>query len=181
MKIAGYALSALAFGAELAVLGPRAKADDPSACQAVLEAVIKQTTVPVHQKITIESAAAPGKPIQSETIHVGDTLYMQVRGQWMARPYDARKAAEDARQAMLKAEHSCTRVGSEAVDGQPATLYSVQSRTATGSTDSRIWISPSTGLPLRQRTVMLEQGATKMQHEVGFDYTNVRAPAGGAH
>jgi len=181
MKIAGYALSALAFGGELAVLGPRAKADDPSACQAVLEAIIKQTTVPVHQKITIESAAAPGKPIQSETIHVGDTLYMQVRGQWMARPYDARKAAEDARQAMLKAEHSCTRVGTEAVDGQPASLYSVQSKTATGSTDSRIWISPSTGLPLRQRTVMLEQGATKMQHEVGFDYANVRAPAGVAH
>src|SRR6188768_935356 len=38
-----------------------ARADD-AACQAVLQSVIKQAAVPVHQKITIESAAAPGKP-----------------------------------------------------------------------------------------------------------------------
>ena len=176
MRISGRELSALAFGAALFVLAPEAHADDP-ACQAVLEAVIKQTAVPVHQKITIESAAAPGKPIQSEMIHVGDTLYMQVRGQWMARPYDRQKAVEDARQAMLKADHSCTRVGSVAVGGQPAELYSVQSKSATGSTDSRVWISSATGLPLRQHTVMVEQGTTKMQHEVAFDYANVRAPA----
>lgn len=168
----------LVFAAALVVLVPQANADD-AACRAVLEAVIKQTTVPVHQKITIESAAAPGKPIQSEMIHIGDTLYMQVRGQWTARPYDRKKAAEDARQAMLKADHSCTRVHSEAVDGQSAELYSVQSKSATGSTDSRVWISSSTGLPLRQHTVMLEQGTTKMQHEVAFDYADVRAPTGG--
>ena len=98
----------------------------------MLQAVLKQAAVPVHQKVTIESAAAPGKPMQNEMIRLGDTLYMQARGQWMARPYDAAKAADDARQAMTKGEHSCTRVRSEAVDGQPAELYSVQSKTATG-------------------------------------------------
>ena len=98
----------------------------------MLQSVIKQAAVPVHQKITIESAAAPGKPIQSETIHLGDMLYMQIQGRWMTRPYDAAKAAEDARQAMTKAEHTCTRVRSEAVDGQPAELYSVQSKMPTG-------------------------------------------------
>ena len=41
------------------------RADD-AACQAVLQAVIKQSSVPVHQKVTVESAAAPGKPMQNE-------------------------------------------------------------------------------------------------------------------
>ena len=96
-----------------------ARADD-AACQAVLQSVIKQAAVPVHQKITIESAAAPGKPIQSETIHLGDTLYLQIQGRWMTRPYDAARAAQDARQAMAKAEHTCTRVRSESTDNPPS-------------------------------------------------------------
>ena len=173
----GYLLGAPVLAAALVVLAPQVWADN-AACQAVLEAVIKQAAVPVHQKISIESAAAPGKPIQSELIRVGDTLYMQVQGKWMARPYDGKKAAEDARQAMQKAEHTCTRVRSEAVDGQAAEFYSVQSKSATGSTDSQIWIASATGLPLRQHTVMLEQGTIKMQHVVRFDYANVRAPEG---
>jgi hypothetical protein len=163
--------------ATFGVLWAPVHADD-AACQAVLQAVLKQTAAPVHQKVTIESAAAPGKPMQNEMVRLGDTLYMQARGQWMARPYDAAKAAEDARQAMTNGEHSCTRVRSEAVDGQPAELYSVQSRTATGGSDSQIWISTASGLPLRQTVVMLEQGTVKLKHEVRSDYTNVRAPAG---
>src|SRR3954470_12931225 len=77
--------------------------------------------------------------------------------------------AGDARQAMEKAEHSCARLRSEPVDGQPADLYNVQSKTAAGSSASQIWISSATGLPLRQSTTM-EQGATKMKHEARFDY-----------
>lgn len=177
MKIVGESLAVFVCTAALAVLAARPLLADDAGCKAVLDAVIKQTTVPVHQKITIESAAAPGKPLHSEMIHLGDTLYMQVRGQWMARPYDGKKSAEDARQAMQKADHTCTRVGSEQVEGQAAELYSVQSTSATGTTDSRIWISSSTGLPLRQQTTMDEQGATRMKHEVSFDYANVAAPA----
>jgi len=87
----------------------------------------------------------------------------------------------DARQAMQKAEHSCTKVRSEAVDGQPADLYSVEAKTASGGTESQIWISSASGLPLRQHTTMREQGGAKGQHDVRFDYTNVRAPQGISH
>lgn len=175
--IAGRLPSVALFVIACSVAGVGARADD-AACQAVLQAVLKQTAAPVHQKVTIETAAAPDKPMQNEMIRLGDTLYMQMRGQWMARPYDAAKAAEDARQAMTKGEHSCTRVRSEAVDGQPAELYRVQSKTATGGSDSQIWISTASGLPLRQAVTMLEQGTVKLKHEVRSDYANVRAPAG---
>ena len=63
-------------------------------------------------------------------------------------------------------------------DGQPAELYRVQSKTAAGGSDTQIWISAATGLPLRQTVAMLEQGTVKPKHEVRSDYTNVRAPAG---
>lgn len=165
------------FATVLAIMAAPGRADD-AACQAVLQAVLKQTSAPVHQKVTIETAAAPDKPMHNEMIRLGDTLYMPARGQWMARPYDAAKAADDARQAMTKGEHSCTRVRSEAVDGQPAELYRVQSKTATGGSDTQIWISTATGLPLRQTVAMLEQGTVKLKHEVRSDYANVRAPAG---
>ena len=180
MRTIGRRIAILALSAMLGVFSRGAAAAD-EACQAVLDAVIKQATVPVHQKVSIESAAAPGKPLQSEMIRTGDTLYMQIRGQWTSRPYDGQKAAADARQAMQKAEHGCIGVRSEAVDGQPAELYSVRSKTASGGTESQIWISPTTGLPLRQHTVMLENGAAKARHVVLFDYANVRAPAGITH
>jgi hypothetical protein len=177
MRAIGRQLFIVALGTVLGASARDAVADE-AACQTVLDAIIKQAAVPVHQKISIESAAAPGKPLQSETIRTGDTLYMQIRGQWTSRPYDSQKAASDARAAMQKAEHSCERVKSEAVENQPAELYSVQSKTASGGTESQIWISHASGLPLRQHTVMLEQGNAKSQHDVRFDYANVAAPQG---
>jgi hypothetical protein len=148
---------------------------DAAACKAVLDSVIKQASVPVHQKITIENAAAPGRKIDSELIRTGDTLYMQIRGQWTKRPYDPAKAAEDARTAMQKAEHDCTRTGSESVGGQAADVYAVHSHGPEGDSQSKVWISSSSGLPLRQHTEMTAQGH-KMQHEATYDYANVKAP-----
>ena len=154
-----------------------AHADD-AACQRVLDAIIKQGSTPVHQKVSIESAAAPGRPILSEVIRTNDTMYMQIRGQWMTKAYDPQVSATEARAAMQKAPHTCTRLRSEAVDGQAADLYSVQSKTETFSTDAQIWISSASGLPLLQRTEMHTGGGGSNRHEVRFDYSNVTPPAG---
>jgi hypothetical protein len=150
------------------------RADD-AACQAVLAAIAKQTTVPTHQKIAMEVADAPGKPILSETIHVGDMFYRQDHGEWTSTPYDAAKQAEQVRQALKKTEHSCTRLRSEVVGSKPAELYGVQTKMPSGGSETQIWISAATGLPLRQLT-MMEQGTTRVKHEVNFDYDNVKAP-----
>ncbi|MSP74773.1 MAG: hypothetical protein EXR12_01415 [Rhodospirillaceae bacterium] len=52
----------------------------------------------------------------------------------------------------------------------------VQSKTEQSTTDSQIWISNSTGLPLRQHIEM--SGAARSRHEARFDYTNVCTPMG---
>lgn len=168
----GHGLSVFVFSMTLGLWAGVARADDP-ACQAVLDAVIKQAGVPVRQLITIESAASPGKPLKSEMIRMADTIYMQVGGQWVARPYDSQKAVSDSRQAMQKAAYTCARLRSDTVDGKQATLYSVQTKSEQGTTDAEIWIAAD-GLPIRQHTVM--QGPNKTRHEVRFDYTNVTAP-----
>lgn len=165
-------LSLLVFSMALGLSATGVRADD-AACQAVLDAVIKQAGVPVRQMITIESASSPGKPLKSEIIRLGDTLYMQIGSQWVTRPYDSQKAVSDSRQSMQKATHTCARVRSDTVDGKQATLYSVQTRGEQGATNSEIWIGAD-GLPIQQHTDM--QGPSKSRHEVRFDYANVTAP-----
>jgi hypothetical protein len=59
MRAIGRQLSTLVLGTVLGAFGRDATADD-AACQTVLDAIVKQAAVPVHQKISIESAAAPG-------------------------------------------------------------------------------------------------------------------------
>jgi hypothetical protein len=166
-------LSSLILAAALALPAGIAKADD-AACQPVLDAVIKQAGVPVRQVITIESAAAPGKPLRGEIIRLGDTLYMRAGSEWIAKPYDARKAVSDSTQALQKSPHTCTRVRVDTFDGKEATLYRVQTSGAQGPTVSEIWIGGD-GLPVRQQTDV--QGADKAQHKVRFEYANVTAPA----
>lgn len=149
---------------------------DEAACKAVLDAIVKLATTPVRQKVSIEGAG--GRVIQSELIHLGDRMYMQLQGRWLAKPYDGQKIASDARQAMDKSEHSCTRAGSEAVEGQPALVYTIRSKTAQGSSESKVWISPSSGLPLRQHTTQIEGAAAGGKHDVLYDYKDVKAPPG---
>ena len=148
---------------------------DEAACKAVLDSVIKQATLPVHQKVVIENAAAPAGKIDSEVIRTGDAIYMQIRDQWKKLPYDPTKATQDARTAMEKSRHECTKVRSETVAGQAADVYAVTSHGPEGDSQSEIWISASSGLPMRQHSEMVVQGH-KVRHEVTSDYANVKAP-----
>ena len=145
-------------------------------CKAVLDAVTKQTTVPVRQKMEMESTQAPGRKMQSELVRIGDTLYMQLAGQWHKRPYDAAKTVADAQEAMRKSNHSCEKVRRETVNGEAADLYKVHSEGPQGTSDAEIWLSVASGLPLRQHTQMTPPSGAKMQHDVTYEYSNVKAP-----
>ena len=71
MGAIGRQLSIVALGTVLGAFGRDAAADD-AACQTVLDAIIQQAAVPVHQKISIESTAAPGKPLANWGLHLID-------------------------------------------------------------------------------------------------------------
>jgi hypothetical protein len=146
-------------------------------CTAILDAIVKMSTTPVRQKVSI---LMPGgrPPLQSEVLHTKDTMYMQVAGHWAARPYDGAKIAADARQALAASEHTCSRDGSEPVDGQPATVYRMETATPKGKSQAKIWIAPTSGLPLRQHTILIEGATANGEHDVHFDYINITPPPG---
>ena len=146
-------------------------------CTAILDAMVKMATTPVRQKVSIKM---PGTrpPLQTESIRIGDTMYMQARGQWFTQPYDGQKIAANARQALDAAPHTCSREGSEPVNGQPADIYRMENAASGSKSESRIWISPTSGLPLRQHTILLEGANANGEHEARYDYTNVTPPPG---
>ena len=170
-------LAVLVLGTALGMFAREANADD-AACQAVLDAVIKQATIPVHQKISIESAAAPGKALQSEMIRTDDTLYMQVRGQWTSRPMTARRLQTTRGRRCRKRTTTARAYVAKRSTANLQIFSASKQRLCSGGTESQIWISHASGLPLRQHTVMLEQGNAKGQHDVRFDYADVTAPTG---
>ncbi len=67
---------------------------------------------------------------------------------------------------------TCRIVGDDTVAGETATLYSVHP--TNGGVDSRLWVSKSRGLPLRQ-TFTLPDGSSM---DIQTDYTNVQPPPG---
>jgi len=159
----------------LLLAAPPAIAGDAD-CKAVLDAVVKQAGVPVHQKMEIESSQARGRKMQSEIVRTADALYMQINGQWHKRPYDPARTVADAQEAMRKSAHTCTLVRRDSVNGQAADLYKVHSEGAQGTSDAEVWLSVADGLPLRQHTQMTPPGGAPMRHDVTYDYGNVKAP-----
>jgi hypothetical protein len=150
---------------------------DEAACKAVVEAMIKQAKTPMHQKVAVESSQQPGRKIQSETIQIGDTFYMRMQqGQWIKRAHDAGKLISETEEAMQKSSYNCSLVRREAIDGQAADLYKVHSESHQGASDAEIWVSVASGLPLRQHTLLTPPNGVKMQLDVTYDYSNVKAP-----
>ena len=122
--------------------GGAAHASDAD-CTAILDAIVKVTATSVHQKISIQMPN--GKPpLQTEVIHIKDTMYTRATGPWAARPYDGAKVAADARQAMAASEHTCSRDGSEPVDGQPALGYRMDFLDHRGLPHGRRWYATAT-------------------------------------
>lgn len=145
-------------------------------CKAILESVTRQASLPVRQKGSMESSQAPGRKFESEMVRTADTLYLQMNGQWHKRPYDPARTVADAQEAMSRSKHSCELVRRDQVGGQPADLYRVHSEGPQGTSDAEMWIGVASGLPLRQRTQMTPPGGARMQHDVTYEYTNVKAP-----
>lgn len=163
-RFARLAICALTVGA-----GTNAFAE-ADACNPIVDAMAKQAITPYHRYQTTTAADKSGKSRESESINTATMHYLKFGGKWSARPYDGKKNAADIVESMNSNKTTCSRVGEESVDGQAATLYRAHNP---GMPDNQIWVSTSSGLPLRQ---VADTGVEHM--EMRYDYTNVQAPAG---
>ena len=145
-------------------------------CQAMLDAGVKQFSQPSHAFMTMTGMGPAGT--QSEMINVDGVTYAMVNGTWMKSPVSVAQLIEQGKAQIASAKsHTCQKAADEMVDGVAASVYTSHTETATGATDSRVWIATATGLPLKSE-IDMTMGARKTHTSVRYEYTNVTAPPG---
>jgi hypothetical protein len=171
-------LRALPFLAVLALplASPVAHAD-AAACQPVIAAMARVAGIPSHQYMTRTLPGMGSK--QSEVVITASAMWILVDGRWKSIPYDGqRQVAEMKRkyaEAVASGSVSCARAADEAAGGEPAAVYTLHQTTEAGTTDTRVWISTSRGLPMRQ---VIDIPELKARTDSRFDYANVQPPTG---
>lgn len=99
--------------------------------------------------------ATGGAGTGTEFIVVGKQTYMKAGGKWNRFPADIGSIipsmSEMLDEGVLQSVRVLKREGDDLVDGVPATVYSYEGSTPTKSIKhkSRLWISKTTGLPLK--------------------------------
>lgn len=139
-------------------------------CNLLFDAGIKLTQTPYHMYATMAATSPGGEPASSETVYDGHVLYTRLGGRWMRGLETVQEAQQHAKDLRLKAaEYSCRYLRDESVGGQAAALHDMHH----GDTDTRIWLSHASGLPLRQMIDLVGS-----HFDARIEYTNVQARAG---
>ena len=155
-----------------------ARAADPL-CKLVLDAMAKQITTPSHLYATEVTARRGGKPRATESIYAGGAIYVQVQGQWKRSPMSIQGMQKQHEENVRNAKSmTCRYLRDETVDGEAAAVYRSQAETQDAKSDSTLWISKRSGLPLRSESDMDLGGGDKMHLAIRYDYAGVRPPAG---
>jgi hypothetical protein len=153
-----------------------AQATMPAECQPMLAAGEKQFTVPSHAMMTT-TGMGPAT-MNSEVVNIDGVMYLKVMEHWMKSPMSSEQVAKQAREKMAAGKTSCKQLPDESIDGVSANVYSSHTDMDKGSTDSRVWVAKSTGLPLKSEVEMTMSGGKKSHVSVKYDYEHVKAPEG---
>jgi hypothetical protein len=169
-------LCALALLAPLVTICLTVSAHAADSCQPVFDALTKLIRTPSHS-YTTSTAANGGKQRTAETIMTQGKKYIRVNGKWMAPSVTTAEVLEQEKENEKNGKATCQSVRSEAVNGEPATVYSLRRETGGFKEDSQIWISKSTGMPLREeQDVDMGGEIGKAHNSARFEYGNVQPP-----
>jgi hypothetical protein len=142
----------------------------PGPCQAVFDAMLKETMTP-HHAVTVRSGAEAG-----ESIATSDTMYVKVRGVWKKSPMTMHamlaQQQENIRGATVA---SCSVLSDDVVNGEAAAVWHAHyEQPDLGVSESKVWVSKATGLPLK--TEVSVQAGEKTSVVTTFDYGHITAP-----
>jgi len=151
-------------------LAPIAARADAS-CTEVFDAGVREVETPHHIYYTKASDKAASRSMES--IFDGRAIYSNAEGTWQKSETAHRVMLENAHEKREKLDATCTRVGTESIDGQSATHWHIKPDADSDAVESDLWIGEK-GLPIHQRVVMPDR-ATR---DVRIDYTDVKAPPG---
>jgi hypothetical protein len=150
-----------------------ARAQLSSECQAVSSAMLRVTTTPHHAVGTSSKLREA-----TESIMVGDTNYFKYHGVWKRSRLSPKDNLEQEQDNIKSAKvYTCRRLPDEVLDGASVAVYAAHSETPdVGKTDAKVWLSKTTGLPVRTESD-IDAGAGTGQHlSVRYDYANIKAP-----
>jgi len=159
-------------------------ADPDPACDPVFNAVTKLLQTPNHQFMSQSSASdgvtSGGKVQTGETISTGDASYVKFNNAWRKAPITPSEMLKHQEEGRHTAKESCSFIKDDDGEGG-AKLYKAHTETPKGVSDVQIWISPSTGLPVREEVDLAVQDggrSAKTHSSIRFDYENVKVPDG---
>ncbi len=142
-----------------------------NSCRMVVAALDKAAQTPFH-----ETVSASGK--HYEKIQTSTTLYLGSNGNWRVLSSSPKQLSTSASESGLTLK-GCAAVRKESIDGESATVYSMQ-ESMQGSDENyhgEIWIDDSSALPLKSETNGTHEGR-KSHISTHYTYTDVRAPTG---
>lgn len=146
------------------------------ACQPVFDALIKVATTNSHS-YTTSTAANGGKSMESETIFANGQKYIRARGRWVRLPVTSQEVVEQEKEKEQQGKSTCQFLRNESVNGEAAVVYSVHREYDEVTEDGQMWISKSSGLPLRAEEDFDSKGNKVKEHRsVRFEYGNVQPP-----
>jgi len=152
------------------------------ACQTIAGAASKIWSLPVHLYTTETAAFRKNQPRTSESIYTGGAngaIYVLVNGKWTRSRLTTGQLKATQDEARETARQTCRYLRDEAVNGEPAAVYSTHAETEDFKTDMTVWISKTRNAPLRSEADMDVGGAAGKSHtSTRYDYSNVQAPPG---
>jgi hypothetical protein len=165
-------LTLAAFTAALCVTPVRAA----DSCQPIFAALMKVATTPSHS-YTTSTPVNGGNSMESETIFADGQKYIRARGKWMRLPVTSQDVVEQEKEKEQHGKSTCQLLRSESVNGEAAMLYSVHREYEEVKEDGQIWVSKSTGLPLRAEEDFDNKSNKGKEHRSArFEYSNIRPP-----
>ena len=161
----------------LLLIGEAVTARAGDSCQPVFDALDKVTITPRHTYTTLTAAFTHGKPRASETIVAEGKVYIRVDEKWRPSPASLQDMQEQQKENRQHTKGTCQFVRNEMVGTETAAVYSIHTQSEGAKEDSQIWISKTSGLPLRDEQEIDVGGAFGKEHRsTRFEYGNIRPP-----
>jgi len=149
------------------VLAAPAWADD---CAQPLAALMVTATTPYRE--TIELRGPDGKMVTSHLVQTATGKYVERNGSWTSIPVSSADLVDTLNDELKTAKLSCRRAGTEQVNGQQTTVYTLHMEMGGRITDGTLWISA------QNRQLRSDTTANGRRFSATFDYEHVEPPPG---
>jgi hypothetical protein len=149
------------------VLAAPVWADD---CTQPMAALMITAKTPYSE--TIVFPGPDGKMLTSHLVQTATSKYVERNGNWTSMPISSADLVDTLNDEFKTAKLNCRRTGTEQVNGQQTTIYTVHMEIGGRVTDGTLWISA------QNRQMKSDTTVNGSRFTATFDYEHVQPPAG---